>query len=196
MTWTRLDDGWTDRQVFEALPHDVRWHYLCLIQFCSRNHRYDGTMRRVDALRCSDVDDPAAALLTLAAAELVQQEDGIVRLPLIEEHIPPPSMRDERRKERQRAEKRRSRLHRGGNHVECLPDRCPHAVQIADVSIHVSTDAGTGRDGPGRDVRTHAHTREDRPRNDGADLAEPNGYASPAEPPPAYWDRLAAAYDQ
>lgn len=129
MTWTRLDDGWTDRPVFDEVSYDARWHYLALIQWCSRTSRYDGRIRAADARRCSDLPDPASALGELAAAGLVEvAADGAVTLPRIEEHIPPPSMRDETRKERQRAEKRRSRLHAKGNHVECLPESCEKAV--------------------------------------------------------------------
>ena len=149
MTWTRLDDCWTDQHVLEGLNHATRWHYLAMIQFCSRDSRHDGTMRRGDASRCSDVDDPVAAVDALIAAGLVQEcKPGSVRLPRIEEHIPPPYLRDEQRKERQRTEKRRSQLHRVNDHSECLPDRCPHAVR-PDISTDVSTDTGTGRDGPG-----------------------------------------------
>lgn len=129
MTWTRLDDGWTDRPVFDQIPYDIRWHYLALVQFCSRNSRYDGRIRAVDARRCSDVDDPATALAVLAAAGLIDVgEEGWVLIPQIAEHVPPPSMRDENRKERRRNEKRRSRLHAKGEHIECLPGNCDKAV--------------------------------------------------------------------
>ncbi|RZT87436.1 hypothetical protein EV383_4360 [Pseudonocardia sediminis] len=129
MTWTRLDDGWTDRPVFDDVPYDCRWHYLCLVQFCSRTSRYDGKIRAADARRCSDLPDPVTAMSVLAAAGLIEVgTDGAVTLPKIEEHVPPPSLRDEGRKERQRAEKRRSRLHIRGDHTECLPERCPKAV--------------------------------------------------------------------
>lgn len=39
----------------------ARWDYLALIQRCSRLHIRDGVMRRVDARRASDVDNPEAA---------------------------------------------------------------------------------------------------------------------------------------
>jgi hypothetical protein len=151
MTWTRLDDSWVDDQVLEELDHGTRWHYLALIQFCSRNSRYDGVMRIVDARRCSDIDDPATAIALLAGAGLLEIEDSTVRVVRIEQHIPPPHMRDENRKARQRTEKRRSRLHRAGDHSECLPANCPKAGP-ADVSADVSTDPGTGQDGPGQEV--------------------------------------------
>ena len=157
MTWTRLDDCWTDQHVLEGLDHATRWHYLAMIQFCSRDSRHDGTMRRGDASRCSDVDDPVAAVDALIAAGLVQEcKPGSVRLPRIEEHIPPPYLRDEQRKERQRTEKRRSQLHRVNDHSECLPDGCPHAVR-PDISTDVSTDTGTGRAGTGRGKVPGAH---------------------------------------
>lgn len=141
MSWTRLDDGFTDRPVFDGLPFEVRWHYLALVQFCSRTSRYDGVIRKADARRCSDVSDPAGAMVLLSGAGLAVVRDDDVVLPLLEEHIPPPSMRDETRKERQRAEKRRSRLHACEDHSECLPERCRKAT-APDVSTKVSTDSG------------------------------------------------------
>ena len=45
MTWTRLDDTWTDQPVMGDLAFDVRWHYLAMIQFCSRTQRYDGMLK-------------------------------------------------------------------------------------------------------------------------------------------------------
>lgn len=129
MTWTRLDDGFTDRPVFDQIPYEARWHYLALVQFCSRTSRYDGKIRAADARRCSDLDDPPTAMAILAAAGLIEVDtDGTVTLPQIAEHVPPPSLRDENRKERRRTEKRRSRLHLSGDHTECLPERCPNAV--------------------------------------------------------------------
>lgn len=177
MTWTRLDDGWTDRPILEQLPYDVRWHYLTLVQFCSRTSRYDGLVRAADARRCSDVPEPEQALKWLNDVGLLAYDGGQYRVVNIEEHIPPPSMRDERRKERQRDDKRRSRLHRAGNHTECIPGHCPHVstdvrltstgpatesapepesdrlshAHSAPVTTEVSTDTGTGRDGTVRD---------------------------------------------
>lgn len=177
MTWTRLDDGWTDRPILEQLPYDVRWHYLTLVQFCSRTSRYDGLVRAADARRCSDVPEPEQALKWLNDVGLLAYDAGLYRVVNIEEHIPPPSMRDERRKERQRDDKRRSRLHRAGNHTECIPDHCPHVstdtgttstgqatestpepesdrlphAHSAPVTTEVSTDPGTGRDRTVRD---------------------------------------------
>lgn len=76
MTWTRLDDGWTDQQVFDAIPYEIRWHYLSMIQFCSRTARYDGIVREEDARRCSDVSDPDIANTTLVAAGLLAKVAG------------------------------------------------------------------------------------------------------------------------
>lgn len=138
MSWTRLDDAWTDQAAFDGVPHDARWHYLALIQWCSRTGRYDGVVRASDARRCSDVDDPGAALAALAARGLVEQLDDAVRVVRIAEHVPPPHLRDEARKSAQAERKRRERAHRRGDHSGCRPDRCPQAV---------TRDVGTGRDG-------------------------------------------------
>lgn len=177
MTWTRLDDGWCERQVFEELPYEARWHYLAMIQFCSRNHRYDGVMRGVDARRCSDLDDPATAVAMLAAAGLLEVSDTSVRVVHIEEFIPPPHLRDEERKRRQREEKRRSRLHRSGDHSICLPSHCPHSP--TDVTADVSTDTGTGQDRTGRDGK---NPFDDNAQTDNETVSFDN----------AHWHHLAA----
>lgn len=66
MSWTRLDDGWGNKIRSMDLSFPARWHYLELIQWCSRNRLYDGRVRTVDARIASDVDDPFAALVRYA----------------------------------------------------------------------------------------------------------------------------------
>lgn len=98
MTWTRLSDDWCENQVFEDLSYAARWHYVCLLQFCSRSHRYDGVIKRRFAIGQSDVDAPEAALKELVAAGLLTIEEGSYRVVNIDQHVLPPSMRDENRK--------------------------------------------------------------------------------------------------
>ena len=159
MTWTRLDDGWSDRPILEQLSYEVRWHYLALIQFCSRTSRYDGVVRSSDARRCSDVADPAAAVAELVnVGLLVAVADGL-KLVQIGEHVPPPHQRDAARKEGQRERKRRERLHKDGDHSECLPEHCEVAMSHV-VTGDVTRDPGTGRDrtGPGQDAAREGTT--------------------------------------
>ena len=40
MTWTRLDDRWAERAVLAQLSYETRWHYLAMIQFCSRERSH------------------------------------------------------------------------------------------------------------------------------------------------------------
>jgi hypothetical protein len=152
VTWTRLDDGWTDDVRLEQLPHDVRWHYLSLIQFCSRTARYDGDLRRADARRCSDVEDPDSANAQLVAAGFLTDTPTGYLVVHIAEHVPPPHLRDEQRKAAQRERKARERAHRAGDHSTCLPDRCAHVTR--DVTPPVTRDVGTGRDGTGQALKT------------------------------------------
>lgn len=147
MSWTRLDDGWTDSTEFADLDHVTRWHYLAMIQFCSRTQKYDGLMRRGDALRCSDVDDPGGALAALAAEGLIAIEDKHVRLLRIDEHVPPPSVRESAEKTKVRV--RRHRKHSNGDHSECLPANCDQAPTPSDVTGDVTRYSGTGRAGTG-----------------------------------------------
>jgi hypothetical protein len=147
LSWTRLDDGWTDRHEFDGLPFDARWHYLALIQWCCRTARWDGTVRARDARRCSDVDEPADVLAALITAGLLVGEGTDYRIVHIDDHIPPPHLRDEKRKSDQRERQQRARAHRIGRHDWCLDT----ASCRASVTGDVTRDPGTGRDGPGRE---------------------------------------------
>lgn len=146
MSWTSLDDLFTGRAVFQAMPYDVRWHFLCMIQVASRtcsdeSTDDDGVMRRVDALRCSDVDDPEAAVSTIIAFGLVVElPDGRVRIVDCTEYLPPPHKRDRKRKKQQRTKTARWRAHQGGDHSQCLPEKCSHASVTSDVTGHVASD--------------------------------------------------------
>lgn len=152
MTWTRLDDGWTDSTDFADLDHATRWHYLAMIQFCSRTQKYDGLMRLGDARRCSDVDDPGGAIAALAADGLIAIEDKYVRVLRIEEHVPPPSVRESAEKTKVRV--RRHRKHSNGDHSECLPNFCDQAPAPSDVTGDVTRYPGTGQAGTGSSCST------------------------------------------
>lgn len=150
MSWTRLDDGWTDSTDFADLDHATRWHYLAMIQFCSRTAKYDGRMRHGEALRCSDVDDPNGAISALAAEGLIEVEGKHVRVVHIEEHVPSPAKREET--ERAKVRKQRSRRHQAGDHSTCLPAHCDQASMnpvTRDIERDVTRDVGTGRAGTG-----------------------------------------------
>lgn len=172
MTWTRLDDSWTDSPELAEVDYPARWHYLSMIQLCSRTARYDGVLRTADARRASDVPDPSQALDALAGAGLVVATEGGVKLPRIDEHIPPPSVRNQAANAAKR--KRRSRAHRNGDHSECYTDHCDHAPpgngpaptgkpgpSPAPVTPHVTRDTGTGQDGTGRAWKEGGHTQDE-----------------------------------
>ncbi|WP_420112335.1 hypothetical protein [Pseudactinotalea sp.] len=158
MSWTRLDDAWTDMPELAVLDLAARWHYLAMIQFCSRTERIDGVMKRADARRCSDVDDPEAALAVLRSTGLLLELPGNdVKVVRIDDHIPPPSVRQASKAAKLR--KRRERAHKAGDHSTCLPENCdqapvsrPDEAVTAEVTGEVTRDIGSGRDGTGRDV--------------------------------------------
>lgn len=159
MTWTRLDDTFTDSSDLAGLAHDVRWHYLAMIQFCSRTKRYDGVLKIADALRCSDVSDPAGAVDCLTTVGLVSNgEPGTVKLVLIDDHIPPPSVREN--SEQSKVRMRRMRKHKNGDHSTCLPDQCKRvqvdpstgevsSAEVTTVTAPVTRNTRTGQDGTG-----------------------------------------------
>lgn len=145
MTWTKLDDSWVDMPALEQLDFAARWHYLAMIQFCSRNGRYDGVIRNVDARRASDHPDPARALMEIASVPgLIAVEGSAYRLLQITEHVPAPHIIQNAEKSKLRMQ--RMRAHKSGDHSICLPDHCPHAP----VTGSVTRNTGTGRDGTGR----------------------------------------------
>jgi hypothetical protein len=144
MTWTRLDDRWTRDKVIRRLNHQARWHYLCMIQLCSQGGDYDGVLDLIDAERCSDATDPAATLGELIVAGLVKNLDGErVKVVRIDDHIPPPSVREAAEKTKVRVS--RHRKHKNDDHTECLPDSCPAlGGNATGNALHRDRD-GTGR---------------------------------------------------
>jgi hypothetical protein len=150
MSWTRYDDLFTERPEWDGVPYPVRWHYLALVQACSRQRRWDGVLPLAHARRASDVEDPDDCHRLLAAAGLLKVDETAVRLLVIDEHIPPTYVRDNAKKSKIRM--RRMRAHRSGDHSLCLPDSCPAAPpDSADVTSTVTRNAGTGQDRTGQD---------------------------------------------
>lgn len=151
MTWTRLDDRWTESPEFDKLGGEISWHYLCMIQYCSRAEKYDGRMPTRRALRCSPAEDPDAALAALEQAGLVRVDGGEVIVLRIEEHVPPPSVRESSEKTKLRVQ--RHRKHKNGDHSTCLPEHCDQAPRepvTRDVTGDVTRYTGTGRDRTGQ----------------------------------------------
>lgn len=182
MSWTRLDDGWVDQKTLADLPIETRWHYLCMIQFCSRTRRYDGYIRSVDARRCSDVEDPERAIRALIESGLIRPAEGGYTVDRMEEdHAPPPWVR--KKAENDKQAQRRSRAHRAGDHSICLPQSCK-SVDIqkapdshddiqygerddaypADGNADDAPDRRTGQDRPVQEVLPESEMRDlDRP---------------------------------
>jgi hypothetical protein len=176
MTWTRLDDSFTDLPDLAPLDHATRWHYLSLVQFCSRTARYDGRMPLVDALRASDHPEPATALTALGAAGLIVFVGREVTLPRIADHVPPPSMRvmSTERVHRKRA-------HDAGDHSLCLPKaRCKRDETRSETRSETRFP-GTGQDGTGQDtqVGTRASAPEAAPVTEWETAPIPNGTEEP-----------------
>ena len=97
VTWTKLDDLWCERRELAAINFADRWHYLAMIQFCSRADLRDGVMRGVDARRCSDHPDPNRALAELGKVGLIVADVASDTYSLIEVDAHLPVMRQGRR---------------------------------------------------------------------------------------------------
>lgn len=169
MTWTRLSDNWTERADLGHLSHADRWHYLSLIVLCSRSGALDGRLRMVDARRASDHEDPGAALSRLMDLGLIEMTKSGIRVLEIDDHVPPPSVREA--SERTKYRMRRSRAHKAGDHSMCLPKYCDKAPASGDVTSDVTRNTGTGRDGTGQDHSEASDTEK-------ASLTEPSQSSS------------------
>lgn len=168
MTWTRISDNWTERADLGHLTHADRWHYLALIVLCSRSGAFDGNLRLVDARRASDHEDPVGVLRRLSASGLIEMTSSGIRLIEIDDHVPPPSVRN--KSELGKYRMRRSRAHRAGDHSLCLPKYCEDASPVSsdvmrDVTRDVTRNPGTGRDGTGQDYN-EAEKPLNAPKND------------------------------
>ena len=167
MTWTRLDDTWTDNTILADLSFEDRWHYLALIQFCSRTKKFDGLVRAVDARRCSDHPHPDTAHTNLVNVGLLVNMGKTFKVTQIDEHIPPPSVRENAEKSKVRM--KRMRQHKVGDHSICLPDSCDQTGPSAplaptskalgpvvsegvstEVTQSVTRNTGTGQDRTGQ----------------------------------------------
>jgi len=154
VTWTRLDDSWTDKAQFDDLDFATRWHYLAMIQFCCRNDRNDGSMRHSDAKRASDHPDPPRALAELTRAGLIEIISTGYRIVDIDSHVPPPWVAQKQVRDRDR--KRRERAHKAGDHSLCDPERCVFVTPNVTTTVppNVTPNPGTGRGGSGRATTT------------------------------------------
>lgn len=144
MTWTRLDDNWLADEAFDGLDVPTMWHYLNMIQFCSRGKRYTGVIPLAHARTCSIVEDPLGAIAALIDAGLVENVDGAtLRVVRIDEHVPPPSVREAAAATKVRVA--RHRKHKNGDHSECLPEKCSHLRNASGNALHQDGDR-TGLD--------------------------------------------------
>lgn len=126
MSWLRYDDRFTEDCRWDTVSHAARWHYIAMVEECSRARTWDGRLPARRARRVSDVEDPDACLKELDDAGFVLNGITVVTLLEIAEHVPPASIRTNAEKTRVRM--RRLRAHRAGDHSLCLPDHCPEAV--------------------------------------------------------------------
>lgn len=149
MTWTRLDDRWCDDEVFEEMDYEAHWHYLCMLQYCSRNEKYTGLLSMINVRKASDGADHERTLAILIDAGLVRNVDGATfEMVRIKQHVPSPELLDKLQQDKERAA--RYRKHKAGDHAECSPTRCKEAPS-RDASGSPSRDARDG-DGTGRAV--------------------------------------------
>lgn len=119
--------------MFDDLDHATRWHYLMLIQLCSRSSRHDGTLPLKRAVNCSDVEDQTSAVGALIAAGLLENVDGAtVRVVRIAAHVPSADLIAKLAQDRARAA--RHRKHKAGDHSDCDPDRCSDATPVLPVT--------------------------------------------------------------
>ncbi len=151
MTWTRLDDNWMADEAFDGLTIYDRWHYLAMIQFCSRGKRYTGVMPLIEAETCSTAPEKASILAKLIDAKLVKKlDEHRVQVLRIEDHVPPPSVREASAATAIRVA--RHRKHKNADHSDCLPGRCPQVPGNADTEPSNALHQDKDSDGKGQAV--------------------------------------------
>lgn len=172
MSWTKLDDLWSEKIEEVVSDHSARWHYLALIQLCSRLEARDGIVTRAKAERCSDLPDTRQALSTLADAGLVVDMGNRIKVTRAAEHVISEAKQAEL--ERNRENQRRSRAHRNGDHDECIPgdgDRpsnCSHASH-GESDSHRDTTPTHPRDSGGVDQQAPVTNADRSPMTSGRD---------------------------
>lgn len=161
MTWASIDDRFTNRPMWDAVPYESRWHYLALVARVCGDQRWDGTLPRSLALRASDVPDPDACLRDLAGAGAILDDGTTVVLLLVDEHVPPPGQRPDHLLPRKRANVRayRQRQCDAGRHSRHCPAGCPARAADPDPggdqqagNRWVTGNPGAGRGGAGRET--------------------------------------------
>lgn len=119
----------------KLLDFETRWHLLTMVQHCSRSGRFDGYMRRIDALRCSDVPDPARCLAELVTSPFLDNAENGYRLTR-DDYFPPEYLRDKSAKPRSKASSKSYRDRKArceaGEHSDSCPKSCPDRDQSRD----------------------------------------------------------------
>jgi hypothetical protein len=121
LSWVRYDDVFTGRPIWDGTSYEARWHYIALVELCCRQERLDGCIPVGVAERASDVPHPAACHAELAATGWIKLDHETVTMLLIDEHLPPPSVRlnAARSRERMRRMRERKRLCAMDDHSLC-----------------------------------------------------------------------------
>jgi hypothetical protein len=137
----RYSDDFTTDHAWDGVSYEARWHYHAMVEECSQARRWDGRLPLVRARRCSDVPDPDKCVGELTANGWVRMELESVVVLNVDDHLPPPHVRNNA--ELSKLRMRRMRAHRAGDHRLCDAGKCEHVTQ------DVTRNTGTGRDGTG-----------------------------------------------
>ncbi|MFB4312892.1 hypothetical protein [Actinomadura sp. 21ATH] len=156
MAWLRDSDDYTQRPEWDGVSYEARWHYRCMLEFCSRSRRWDGRLPLERARRVSDVPDPDRCIAELEAIGYAI----VTRNPPVDNpgsdadvtrnvtshvtsqnasHVTPETVTLPRIDEHippkgmrnnapaSKIRMQRKRAHDRGEHHLCLPQNCPHA---------------------------------------------------------------------
>ena len=162
MSWTRLDDNWLADEAFDGLDIPTMWHYLHMIQFCSRGKRYSGVMPLAHARTCSTVADQMGALQLLSKLASSRTWTGR-RCGWFASRSTSRRRACGTRQQQRRSVSPGTGDTRTGDHRECLPEKCPHASNGGSNALPQDRDR-TGPDRTGRgekEVPTSADPSED-----------------------------------
>jgi hypothetical protein len=143
LSWTRFDDNWFVKMEALGLDCTEIGYLTVLIQYCSRSNIYDGHLSAFKARSITEVPDPDAILAHLNDVGRVLWDGRACVVRYLDDHLPPPHLREENRKDAENSRKRRQRAHAKGDHTLCR-DTCPGNVPAGQ-----ARDGGERRDGPG-----------------------------------------------
>ena len=154
MTWTRISDTFNDDPLYLRVSRSARLLHVEALVYCNK-HTLDGAMPRGALPRITDAEDPHADLAELLAAGVWEETETGWQLDWSDQDSAEDvKERKEYRAAVQKTYRKRTALHKRGDHSLCDPRHCKKAV-IGNATSNTtsneipSTPVPTPREGRG-----------------------------------------------